>query len=211
MMERGSTMKMISLITLMWLVFTRVMLRIPWLLIIRIHGNSTSVHCLALAFIFFAQKCWLSFSCNTFLISKFFCYVVRSRFRVERVNTLVLLFEEQMANLSSFCSNVGCCCGATIYQTLIERLLMMLQDPDYRVRFSLARRIGVLFQTWDGHEELFHDIWWVSTIISFISCRLYLLEELVFILCSKYCLPQFLIITLMLYIMLCVVYLCICF
>ncbi|KAM1451845.1 hypothetical protein ACFX2I_038908 [Malus domestica] len=45
-----------------------------------------------------------------------------------------------------------------IGQTLIERLLLMFRDPDYRVRFSLARQIGVLFQTWDGHEELFHDI-----------------------------------------------------
>ncbi|KAK9278063.1 hypothetical protein L1049_027621 [Liquidambar formosana] len=35
---------------------------------------------------------------------------------------------------------------------------MMLRDPDYRVRFFLARRIGVLFQTWDGHDELFQDI-----------------------------------------------------
>lgn len=35
----------------------------------------------------------------------------------------------------------------------------MLQDPDYRVRLNLARRIGVLFQTWDGHDELFRDIW----------------------------------------------------
>ncbi|KAH9776172.1 serine/threonine-protein kinase ATM [Citrus sinensis] len=43
-------------------------------------------------------------------------------------------------------------------QTLIERLLSMLQDPDYRVRLFLARRIGVLFQTWDGHGELFQDI-----------------------------------------------------
>lgn len=59
--------------------------------------------------------------------------------------------------------HIDCICefvllSPQIGQTLIERLLMMLQDPDYRVRFSLARRIGVLFQTWDGHEELFHDI-----------------------------------------------------
>lgn len=46
-------------------------------------------------------------------------------------------------------------------QTMIERLLLLLKDSDYRVRFSLARQIGVLFQTWDGHEELFQDIWWV--------------------------------------------------
>ncbi|KAJ1384475.1 Armadillo-type fold, partial [Sesbania bispinosa] len=45
-----------------------------------------------------------------------------------------------------------------IGQTMIERLLLMLHDMDYRVRLFLARRIGVLFQTWDGHEELFQDI-----------------------------------------------------
>ncbi|XP_058227343.1 serine/threonine-protein kinase ATM isoform X4 [Rhododendron vialii] len=45
-----------------------------------------------------------------------------------------------------------------IGQTMIEKLLRMLQDPDYRVRFSLARRIGTLFQTWDGHDDLFQDI-----------------------------------------------------
>ncbi|KAI3807033.1 hypothetical protein L1987_22953 [Smallanthus sonchifolius] len=45
-----------------------------------------------------------------------------------------------------------------ISQTMIEKLLLMLKDSDFRVRFSLARRIGVLFQTWDGHDELFQDI-----------------------------------------------------
>ncbi|PON35174.1 Phosphatidylinositol 3-kinase, Vps34 type, partial [Parasponia andersonii] len=45
-----------------------------------------------------------------------------------------------------------------IGQAMIERLLLMLRDTDYRVRFSVARRIGVLFQTWEGHEELFQDI-----------------------------------------------------
>ncbi|XP_057442948.1 serine/threonine-protein kinase ATM [Lotus japonicus] len=45
-----------------------------------------------------------------------------------------------------------------IGQTMIERLLLMLNDIDYRVRLFLARRIGVLFHTWDGHEELFQDI-----------------------------------------------------
>jgi ataxia telangiectasia mutated family protein len=34
----------------------------------------------------------------------------------------------------------------------------MLSDSDYRVRFVLARQIGILFQTWDGHEALFQDI-----------------------------------------------------
>ncbi|GAU46422.1 hypothetical protein TSUD_134520 [Trifolium subterraneum] len=34
----------------------------------------------------------------------------------------------------------------------------MLNDMDYRVRLSFARGIGVLFQTWDGHEELFQDL-----------------------------------------------------
>ncbi|XP_008453086.1 serine/threonine-protein kinase ATM isoform X2 [Cucumis melo] len=45
-----------------------------------------------------------------------------------------------------------------IGQTMIERLFVMLRDPEYRVRYSLAKQMGVLFQTWDGHEELFQDI-----------------------------------------------------
>ncbi|KAF5817319.1 putative non-specific serine/threonine protein kinase [Helianthus annuus] len=58
---------------------------------------------------------------------------------------------------------VDCICdfvslNPQISQTMIEKLLLMLRDPDFRVRFSLARRIGVLFQTWDGHDELFQDI-----------------------------------------------------
>lgn len=44
-------------------------------------------------------------------------------------------------------------------QAMIEKLFMLLQDPDYRVRLCLARRLGVLFQTWDGHIELFQDVW----------------------------------------------------
>ncbi|XP_078174265.1 serine/Threonine-kinase ATM-like protein isoform X2 [Carex rostrata] len=43
-------------------------------------------------------------------------------------------------------------------QAMIERLLAMLHDPDYRVRLIMARKVGFLFQTWDGHNELFHDI-----------------------------------------------------
>ncbi|CAL5362027.1 unnamed protein product [Camellia sinensis] len=54
-----------------------------------------------------------------------------------------------------------------IGQSMIEKLLMMLRDPDYRVRFLLARRIGFLFQTWDGHDELFQDIWWSCPDIGF--------------------------------------------
>ncbi|KAJ3694312.1 hypothetical protein LUZ60_009792 [Juncus effusus] len=43
-------------------------------------------------------------------------------------------------------------------QVMIEPLLAMLHDHDYRVRLILARKISLLFQTWDGHNELFHDI-----------------------------------------------------
>lgn len=43
-------------------------------------------------------------------------------------------------------------------QSMIEKLLLMLHDPDYRVRLCFAQRVGVLFQTWDGHFELFQDI-----------------------------------------------------
>jgi hypothetical protein len=41
---------------------------------------------------------------------------------------------------------------------MIEKLLSMMHDPDYRVRLMMARKIGFLFQMWDGHNELFHDI-----------------------------------------------------
>ncbi|XP_019058626.1 PREDICTED: serine/threonine-protein kinase ATM isoform X2 [Tarenaya hassleriana] len=58
---------------------------------------------------------------------------------------------------------INCICNflllnPQIGQAMIERLLLMLTDPDYRVRFVLARKIGLLFQTWDGHEALFQDI-----------------------------------------------------
>ncbi|XP_065875882.1 serine/threonine-protein kinase ATM isoform X2 [Euphorbia lathyris] len=58
---------------------------------------------------------------------------------------------------------IGCICDFVLLnpqvgQTMIEKLFFLLQDPDYRVRFSLAQRIGVLFETWDGHEDLFQDI-----------------------------------------------------
>ncbi|XP_010243049.1 PREDICTED: serine/threonine-protein kinase ATM isoform X1 [Nelumbo nucifera] len=58
---------------------------------------------------------------------------------------------------------IDCICNFIILhpdagQAMIERLLTMLQDNDYRVRIFLARQIYVLFQMWDGHDELFHDI-----------------------------------------------------
>ncbi|KAL1222123.1 Serine/threonine-protein kinase ATM [Cardamine amara subsp. amara] len=58
---------------------------------------------------------------------------------------------------------INCICDLVLLnpqtgQTMIERLLLMLNDSDYRVRFVLARKIGILFQTWDGHEALFQDI-----------------------------------------------------
>ncbi|CAI9106195.1 OLC1v1005280C2 [Oldenlandia corymbosa var. corymbosa] len=61
------------------------------------------------------------------------------------------------------CKLIGCICdfmllNPGIGQPMIEKLFLMLQDSDYRVRICLARRIGVLFQIWDGHYELFQDI-----------------------------------------------------
>ncbi|KZV34741.1 serine/threonine-protein kinase ATM [Dorcoceras hygrometricum] len=58
---------------------------------------------------------------------------------------------------------VDCICDFVLLrpklaQLVIDKLFMLLRDPDYRVRLSLARRIGVLFQTWDGHSELFQDV-----------------------------------------------------
>nr|XP_016433130.1 PREDICTED: serine/threonine-protein kinase ATM-like isoform X1 [Nicotiana tabacum] len=65
-----------------------------------------------------------------------------------------------------------------IGQSMIEKLMLMLRDPDYRVRLCFAQRVGVLFQTWDGHFELFQDIWydaWFSfafcCIITFLVCQ----------------------------------------
>ncbi|KAF8657076.1 hypothetical protein HU200_060414 [Digitaria exilis] len=45
-----------------------------------------------------------------------------------------------------------------VAQDLIGCLLDMLHDTDYRVRLYLAREIVVLFQTWEGHIELFYDV-----------------------------------------------------
>ncbi|KAF9625359.1 hypothetical protein IFM89_022141 [Coptis chinensis] len=58
---------------------------------------------------------------------------------------------------------IDCICNLVILdphigQGMIEQLLRMLQDTDYRVRLFLAKRIGVLFLIWDGHDELFVDI-----------------------------------------------------
>nr|XP_027123123.1 serine/threonine-protein kinase ATM isoform X2 [Coffea arabica] len=69
-------------------------------------------------------------------------------------------------NLVDWCGRtklIGCICDFVLLkpeigQSMIEKLLGMLRDSDYRVRFCLAQRIGILFQTWDGHNELFQDI-----------------------------------------------------
>ncbi|KAK3160101.1 hypothetical protein QOZ80_1BG0055200 [Eleusine coracana subsp. coracana] len=45
-----------------------------------------------------------------------------------------------------------------VAQDFIGCLLDMLHDPDYRVRFYLTREIVVLFQTWEGHTQLFDDV-----------------------------------------------------
>ncbi|XP_047067687.1 serine/threonine-protein kinase ATM-like isoform X7 [Lolium rigidum] len=45
-----------------------------------------------------------------------------------------------------------------IAQDMTGHLLNMLHDTDYRVRLYLARKIVVLFQTWEGHNELFNDV-----------------------------------------------------
>uniref|UniRef100_A0ACD5TS08 Uncharacterized protein n=1 Tax=Avena sativa TaxID=4498 RepID=A0ACD5TS08_AVESA len=45
-----------------------------------------------------------------------------------------------------------------VAQDMTGHLLNMLHDTDYRVRLYLARKIVVLFQTWEGHNELFHDV-----------------------------------------------------
>lgn len=60
------------------------------------------------------------------------------------------------------------------HQVMIEKLLAMLQDTDYRVRLFLARKVAILFLTWDGHNELFHDIWYVSVLLLVINTKLFI-------------------------------------
>lgn len=68
---------------------------------------------------------------------------------------------------------------------MIDNLFVLLRDPDYRVRFFLARRIGVLFEEWDGHFDLFQDVWYVnqnyfyitSLIITTVTYMLYFWRE----------------------------------
>ncbi|KAJ1282905.1 hypothetical protein BS78_03G087400 [Paspalum vaginatum] len=56
------------------------------------------------------------------------------------------------------CVSSFVCLFPDIAQDLIGCLLDMLNDTDYRVRLYLAREIVVLFQTWEGHNELFNDV-----------------------------------------------------
>jgi ataxia telangiectasia mutated family protein len=56
------------------------------------------------------------------------------------------------------CISSFICLFPDVAQDLIGCLLDMLHDTDYRVRLYLAREIVVLFQTWEGHNELFYDI-----------------------------------------------------
>ncbi|CAN6483726.1 unnamed protein product [Victoria cruziana] len=50
------------------------------------------------------------------------------------------------------------CLDPCTAEGMIDKLFAMLQDSDFRVRIHLARHMGLLFQTWDGHEQLFQDI-----------------------------------------------------
>ncbi|GFP92353.1 serine/threonine-protein kinase atm [Phtheirospermum japonicum] len=73
------------------------------------------------------------------------------------------VFENSVLDWCDRTKLVDCICNfislrPQIAQSMIEKLFILLRDPDYRVRFCLARRVGVLFQTWDGHFELFQDV-----------------------------------------------------
>ncbi|KAL3628823.1 hypothetical protein CASFOL_027869 [Castilleja foliolosa] len=73
------------------------------------------------------------------------------------------VFENSVLDWCDRTKLVDCICNfislrPQIAQSMIEKLFILLRDPDYRVRFFLARRVGVLFQTWDGHFELFQDV-----------------------------------------------------
>ncbi|KAM0937517.1 putative non-specific serine/threonine protein kinase [Dioscorea sansibarensis] len=78
---------------------------------------------------------------------------------------------------------INCLCSfillePCIAQVVVERLISMLQDCDYCVRFFLARRIQVLFQAWDGRDVFFHDIWYTWQLPCF------LLLEIMLVICG---------------------------
>ncbi|VFQ85890.1 unnamed protein product [Cuscuta campestris] len=71
--------------------------------------------------------------------------------------------ENDAFNWSGRTKQIDCICNFILLdpqvgQSLIEKLLVMLRDNDYRVRCFLAKRVGILFQTWDGHLDLFQDM-----------------------------------------------------
>ncbi|KAK9684733.1 hypothetical protein RND81_10G228300 [Saponaria officinalis] len=73
------------------------------------------------------------------------------------------VFESNLLDWRGRQKLVDCICdfiglNPLIGQTMIQKLLILLSDPDYRVRFLLARRVGILFLSWDGHDVLFQDI-----------------------------------------------------
>ncbi|KAJ7559328.1 hypothetical protein O6H91_04G079500 [Diphasiastrum complanatum] len=45
-----------------------------------------------------------------------------------------------------------------IAQTLTEKFVRMLHDPEYQVRLLLSRLVPILFETWSGHSDLFQDV-----------------------------------------------------
>jgi hypothetical protein len=40
----------------------------------------------------------------------------------------------------------------------MDKLLVLLHDPEYRVRQLLAKRVKALFETWDGHHGMLQDV-----------------------------------------------------
>ncbi|CAM6085267.1 unnamed protein product [Calypogeia fissa] len=43
-------------------------------------------------------------------------------------------------------------------QVLTDKFLVLLHDPEYQVRLCMSRKVAVLFETWDGHDELLQDV-----------------------------------------------------
>ncbi|KAH9603108.1 hypothetical protein KSS87_015043, partial [Heliosperma pusillum] len=76
---------------------------------------------------------------------------------------VIKVFESNLLDRRGRLKLVDCICdfiglNPQIGQTMIQKLLILLSDPDYRVRLLLARRLGILFLSWDGHDVLFQDI-----------------------------------------------------
>ncbi|XP_075512293.1 serine/threonine-protein kinase ATM-like isoform X5 [Primulina tabacum] len=133
------------------------------------HSQPASSLVFLQTYIGFVKWGWNSEYCCIFLYEKgvrraFVRTVLRNAICLTSLGDLVTkVFDNSLFDWYYRAKLVNCLCNFVLLrpqlaQLVIDKLFMLLRDPDYRVRLCLARRIGVLFQTWDGHFELFQDV-----------------------------------------------------